>query len=265
MIVDDMVAIEPSYFAKLRRAEHHLGELAEAIAAYANSHPYTFQLLGAGSGRLTFTSYPENTDIPTVAADAIYNMRSALDHLMVALVPASRERKVYFPILFDGVWDDPVPGEGEARARDRERWVTYVKGAHPQAVAILKKMQPSSIESDSDPTINFLVALNRMAVRDRHTRLPMTAPTLAKYTMTATRGDGAMSTGWGDAPGALHADGLMTGLPDGIVDARIRGDTVVAVRVGGSGGYLRLPDSLATGLRVCRHRVVAPLLPFVRA
>lgn len=259
-----MVAIEPSYFAKLRRAEHHLGELTDAVANYATTHPYTFELLGDGRGRLTFTASPENTEIPIIAADVIYNLRSALDHLMAALVPANRERSVYFPILFDGVWDEPVDREDEGTKRDRKRWTTYVKGAHPQAVEILKGMQPSLDESASDPTVNFLVALNRMAVRDRHTRLPVVAPTLANYTVTVRRdSDGARSTGWGDAPGALHQDGEMTGLPAGIVDARIRGETVVAVQIGDL-GYLRLPDSLATGLHVCRERVVAPLIPFVR-
>jgi hypothetical protein len=267
MIVDGVIAIEPSYFAKLRRAEHHLRELGDAIDTYADSHPYTFEILSdrrPTTGRLKFTSYPENTDIPIIAADAIYNIRSALDHLMAALVPANRERKVYFPILFDGVWEDPPPGENQGATRDRERWATYVKGAHPQAVAILRTMQPSLSESDSDPTINFLVALNHMAVRDRHTRLPLTAPTLANFVVTVTRPDGKRSTGWGDAPGALHHGGLVTGLPDGIVDAEIRGDPVIAVRVGGPTSYLRLPDSLVTGLRVCGERIVAPLLPFVR-
>jgi hypothetical protein len=30
--------------------------------------------------RLEFTSLPENTDVPLIAADAVYNLRSALDH-----------------------------------------------------------------------------------------------------------------------------------------------------------------------------------------
>lgn len=260
-----MVAIEPSYFAKLRRAERHLEELTKAVAEYAETHPYTFDPLGDLTGRLTFTAYPENTEIPIIAADAIYNMRSALDHLIAKLVPASRERSVYFPILFDGVWNEPIDGEDKRTTKDRARWATYVKGAHPQAVEILKGMQPSPDQSASDPTVNFLVALNRMAVRDRHTRLPLTAPTLAEYTVTVKRADGAKSTGWGDSPGALHDHGLMTGLPDGIVEARIHGKTLVAVQIGGDQGHLRLPDSLTIGLRVCRERIVAPLVPFVRA
>jgi hypothetical protein len=260
-----MVAIEPSYFAKLRRAERHLGELTRAVAQYADTHPYTFDLRADRTGRLTFTAFPENTEIPIIAADVIYNMRSALDHLMAKLVPASRERSVYFPILFDGVWEGSVDGEDERTTKDRERWATYVKGAHPQAVEIIKGMQPSPNQCASDPTVNFLVALNRMAVRDRHTRLPLTAPTLADYTVTVKRADGAKSTGWGDSPGALHDEGLMTGLPDGIVEARIHGKTVVAVQIGGDLGHLRLPDSLAMGLRICRERVIAPLVPFVRA
>jgi hypothetical protein len=179
-----MVAIEPSYFAKLRRAERHLTELTNAVAEYANTHPYTLDLIGDRRGRLKFTSYPENTEIPIIAADVIYNMRSAVDHVMAKLIPASRQRSVYFPVLFDGVWDEPVPGEDERTTKDRERWATYVKGAHPQAVEIIKGMQPAPDQSASDPTVNFLVALNRMAVRDRHTRLPLTAPTLADYTVT---------------------------------------------------------------------------------
>jgi hypothetical protein len=79
------------------------------------------------------------------------------------------------------------------------------------------------------------------------------------------RTDGATSTGWGDSPGALHDDGLITGLPDDIVEAQIYGETVVAVQIGGDLGHLRFPDALAMGLQVCRARIIAPLVSFVRA
>lgn len=106
--------IEPSYLAKLRRGDKHIKELERVIYRYRSRHPYEARGGKAerDAWRLHFTEYPENTDIPIVAADGIYNIRSALDHLRGALVPKKREHKGYFPIYFPGRLGRPHPGRG---------------------------------------------------------------------------------------------------------------------------------------------------------
>jgi hypothetical protein len=131
-----MPAIVPSYIAKISRAKKHLVELHEAIDEYAASSPYTVSHGVEGKKqkiihRLVFTAQPENTEIPIIAADVIYNLRSALDHLMSCLVPNKQRSSVIFPVMFQGVWDAPAPGENAERTKLRERWASDTKSLKP--------------------------------------------------------------------------------------------------------------------------------------
>jgi hypothetical protein len=89
-------AVVPSYLSKLSRAEKHLVDLKEAIDAYAASKPYAASKGFEGKKqkvvhRLVFKADPANTDIPIIATDVIYNLRSGLSHLMSRLV-GNKER-----------------------------------------------------------------------------------------------------------------------------------------------------------------------------
>src|SRR4051812_18022417 len=139
-----MSAVVPSFVAKIARAKEHLIELEGVVDAFGESRPYTVRQRINGKGkvwRLEFTADPANTDIPVVAADVIYNLRSGLDHLMGSLVPRKRRSSVMFPIMWEGVWEPAVPGENADRIKQRERWQSCVKGPRrrrhrsPQGVA----------------------------------------------------------------------------------------------------------------------------------
>src|SRR5271163_5190888 len=122
-----MTAIVPSYLSKVSRAEKHLVELHEAIDAFIASKPYTVRKRIEGKKkpktvhRVVFTTDPVNTDIPIIAADVVYNLRSALDHLMSCLVANKKRGSVIFPVFFEGAWDDPVPGDDEQRLKLQAR------------------------------------------------------------------------------------------------------------------------------------------------
>jgi hypothetical protein len=97
-----MTTVVPSFVAKVARAKEHLIELESVVDAYKDSRPYTVRQLIDDKGkrkpwRLEFTADPANTDIPIVAADVIYNLRSSLDHLMAALVRPKRQAASCFP------------------------------------------------------------------------------------------------------------------------------------------------------------------------
>src|SRR4051812_19688648 len=117
----------PSYIAKLARAKKHLGDLEEEVRRFGDTHPYEVrEAVVAADGRkvrrITFTGSPANTDIPLIAADAIYNLRSALDHLMSALVTSKHRSSAVFPVYFAGVWEEAASGENVRRAKQRRRW-----------------------------------------------------------------------------------------------------------------------------------------------
>src|SRR2546422_551282 len=139
-----MATITPSYVAKLSRAEKHLIDLEAEIHRYASAEPYTVSEGVEGKKerkvhRLAFTTDPANTDIPIIAADALYNLRSCLDHLMNSLIAPEDRGKAMFPIFFEGVWEPPVKGENKQRVKERARWASDVKALPDDAIAILKR------------------------------------------------------------------------------------------------------------------------------
>src|SRR5215212_2557483 len=124
--------IVPSYIAKVARAKKHLIDLQAAIDLFAGDHPYTARERIEGKKqrkvwRLTFTGDPANTDIPVIAADAIYNLRSSLDHLMSSLVPSNQRSSAMFPVYFEGVWEPSPPGENKQRCKERACWASDTK------------------------------------------------------------------------------------------------------------------------------------------
>jgi hypothetical protein len=170
-----------SYDLKLDRAEKHLIELEEAIDEYVTRRTFTVHIGIEGKKkravhRFRFTEQPDPT-VSIIVGDFIYNIRSALDHLRTALVPKKRERSGYFPIHVPGVWEPTVGGEDDSRRKERGLWETETLGMKPQAIAILKRLQDQADSTDIE-TPPALTAINRIAVKDRHSKLPVLAATL---------------------------------------------------------------------------------------
>jgi hypothetical protein len=214
--------------------------------------------------RLEFTEYPEATDIPLVVADLIYNVRSGLDHLMSALVHPSKRRSVYFPIFFHGVWEGPVPGDGEHRLRQRERWRSETATVSPAALGVLKALQPRGDAGDEDPMINVLSALNPLAVKDRHVKLPFTAPSLRDDRLVCKRADGARAIGLAEsAPHTSLEDGAkLNGVPHEAVHVKIEGTPTITIKIGGPNSHLRVPDAFSETISMV-ETMLAALSPHV--
>jgi hypothetical protein len=257
-----------SFDLKVERAEKHLIELEEAVKRYASGNPYAVRKAVEGKKarvvhRLHFTEQPDPI-IGAIAGDFVYNLRSALDFLMVALVPKARSRKVYFPIYFQGVWEEPEKEEDDGRTEERRRWKSDTEGAHAEAVALLQGLQPPE-GAGGLKTMHGLIALNRLAVADRHRRMPILAPTLRGLHGSIRGPDGTPFPFYSD--GGRH-DGLRDSakidLPDGAMDVRIEGSTGVIVRVSSQdGGYL-IPDVFRNVLFLGTSQVIELLRPFAK-
>jgi len=262
----------PSFVAKVARAKEHLVDLEAEIGRYAARHPYTVRETVQGKRkrkvrRLVFTADPANTDIPLITADAIYNLRSALDHLMSSLVPSSRRASVMFPVFFHGVWDPLVPGESSQRRKDRERWESTIKTLPAAAVAVLKSLQPpdaSAYGEDSD----ILRIVNALSNTDRHTKLPVVASGLRDMRLQFTKADGTVQHAIAN-PEPFHVftnHAEIHDLPYNAMDMKIQGVAVVAIALGvqKERRYITLPDKLTHAARVIEDRVIPALSPFVR-
>jgi hypothetical protein len=267
-----MSAVVPSYLAKLSRAEKHLIELHEAISKYAASQPYTVRQGIEGKKqktihRLAFTAEPANTDIPIIMADVVYNLRSALDHLMACLVANKDRSSVMFPIMYQGVWDAAVPGEDKQRCKLRERWSHDTGTLGPPALAILKGLQPRE-DTGNDTERERLQVLNSLSNRDRHEKLPVTVSGLSDFTITLKQPNGQLYKGLPNGTVDFAKDNARIQIPEDSVNVKIKGTPLIVIRVGedkaGRGRYLRLPDFLDEALPFFKADIIMPLIPYVQ-
>lgn len=266
-----MNAIVPSYLSKVTRAKKHLVELDEAIKAFAAPEPYGVleRMEGKKKPRLvrrvTLTADPANTDIPIIAADVIYNLRSALDHLMASLVANSDKRRAMFPIYFAGVWEAPLPGENEQRLKERSRWARDTKTIKSDAVAILKSLQPPDTGGEETETA-ILDLINRLSNRDRHEKLPVIAAGLEDLRVRYREPTGRVREGFADPElGTVFEDKATISCPDDAMNVEIAGKPVVAIRASHNERYVALPTKLDLAASFIETRVIAPLLPYGRS
>lgn len=277
-----MAAIVPSFVAKLNRAEQHLIDLKAAIKEYGGSdtdpatRPYTVRARVESKRkrrtvhRLHFTRAVENTDVPLIAADAIYNLRSSLEHLMAALVPAKDRDSVTFPIIWRGVWEPLVEGENAKRRKDREKWQTITRRVrHVDAVTFLKRLQPPD-EARDEETPHALRLLNQLSNTDRHSKLPVVAHGMKGLLISWRRPDGSKVAGFAHAdPDSVFEDQAeIRPVPKGAVYVESFGVPDVVIRsglTGDDGRAINLPviEFVDNTLDFLRSTVVPGLTPYV--
>lgn len=262
-----MAELVPSYILKANRAEQHLHNLKVGITGWANTHPYEAVPGRQGkrkSYHLRFTSRPPQ-EIGVIAADFVYNVRSGLDHLMAALVPSTERSKVYFPIYFEGVWEDPLKGEDKERLKDRGRWNSDTEKVRPEAIAILKSLQPKETAGQ----INSFLLVNRVSNHDRHQKLPVLFTGLRGMRIIWTDGEGTkqigpVDTGDPAADTIVYEDGTELFVPPYAMDVKVAGSPVVAVQIGDPAIHIEIPRVFDQALDVFRRLAILPLAPYVR-
>ena len=272
-----MSAVVPSYLAKLSRAEKHLVDLKAAIDEFAGStpdtRPYTVRRNIEGKQkrevhRLHFTRSIDNTEVPMIFADALYNLRSSLDHLAGALVPARDRRSVMFPILWRGVEHPAVEGENNQRRKDRERWQTIAKRVHSGALTYLKRLQPPD-ESPNEETPHGLRILNQLSNADRHTKLPIYTNGVDHLLMKWRFADGTLNDAFAgaDAGFLLEDKAEITGVPKGAVYVEGSGTPRIVIRTGMTDvhGKANLPilDFVESTLDFIRDEITPSLVPYL--
>jgi hypothetical protein len=261
------VTTKPSYDLKFDRAEEHLVDLEAAVRAYVDSHPYEVRVRRQGRKkprvhRLHFTRQPSDA-VALIAADVIYNIRSGLDHLAAALVPARDRDSVMFPIFFQGVWEESIGAENLERRKQRSRWRTVTRNMPREAVAILKMVQPPDEAIDLE-NLHGAIALNRLSNTDRHSKLPVISTTLSKPIGSCRTPDGQAYIGRALGGDEGLEDGAELVLPHGAVDVQLSGTPEVVIHVGAPhGGYL-IPGMLRDELLRGARQLADQLRPFDR-
>ena len=159
--------------------------------------------------------------------DFLANLRSSLDHIAGAIVPLLVRSHVNFPIYWQGVWDPPVDGEEKQRGVDRRNWTSNTEKMAPEAVAIIKDLQPPDA-AVGPGNLHALQVLNRLRNRDTHSKLTLVASTLIKPEGGYRAPDGTWHSVIDD-PNVSPRDDEDLGVPDGATDVQIKGTTEVAI------------------------------------
>jgi hypothetical protein len=256
----------PSFILKADRAEKHLGDLRGEIAQWADTHPYEVCTRYEGKRKvryLHFTAQP-SPEVSVIAADFVYNLRSGLDHLMAALVPSDQRDSVYFPVYFQGVWEDPIPGETEERGKERGRWRSHTSKVRPEAVTILKSLQPRERGENGNP----FVILKRLSNTDGHQKLPVVISGLAGTRLIWKDAEGnphiaPTDTGDPEIDSIRYKDGAELVFPPGAVDIHVAGSPVAAIALPEPRVDVEIPGDFESVLLTYRERVVEPLAPYV--
>lgn len=253
-----------SWWLKLDRAEHHLKEVDFYVAQYSDSHPYeAIPTHRRTKGKqhiewlLRFTDQPDER-LGVVVGDVVHNLRSALDHLFVAVLPKKFRSKPWaaFPFFGARPFDDnghPLHNE------EGERWAKLVKHIPAVVKTQIEMLQPFQVPSD-EAVIRFceengikprdlhsLGLLNRLDNADKHRALITFGKGLADGHVTIWSSSSAEPIEY-DLPGvvpdgAVVAHGEVTD-SEVEVEVKLRGTARVAIVIGGGTGGVDIPPTL---------------------
>jgi hypothetical protein len=164
---------------KLDRAAVHIDAVKKAVGEYIGSEPGVITEDANGKPTLNFRSLPP-PEISILAGEALYQMRSALDHLAFDLVklnamqiqlPAAWEKRCEFPLLTEVPikgnlpvpWELPLPYNFFDRC---------LPGISKGAFAFIERLQPHYRRNGSSQ----LWFLAKLANIDKHRHLNLTKP-----------------------------------------------------------------------------------------
>lgn len=170
----------PSHLLKLKRAKEHFIDLEELVSPSRVRRQYpvterheTERKQPRWVYRLDLRSAQPGDAFSLIYGDFLFNIRSALDHLMVSLVPKNRETRTQFPIFTS----DPLARDETTRdyldADAASRWKRWTKGLPSKCVAELHKLQPYEAEREySKPAKNHAISiLSALQNADKHRNL----------------------------------------------------------------------------------------------
>jgi hypothetical protein len=166
----------------LLRAEEHLIEIHRRTEPFRETHDYTIAQDAEENGEWTYRAWTKMEPDPYLAVvlgDFLFNVRSALDHIAVSLVPAKYQRSASFPIFTV----DPEQTHPNDINRDEERrlsWQKATAGMPSDALDIIRAKQPYNVEVpefyrsldvELAPSDHVLEVLREFQNADKHRQL----------------------------------------------------------------------------------------------
>lgn len=254
---------EQSWRLKLYRAEEHFCYFKLRVAPFQERQAYPvsegFEPYGDSQMYTWRLQLPplEDPSLAVIVGDVLFNVRSALDHLAMALVPPRNRtrgvvRATQFPIFTCDIDElDPFTGK-YLHGRDRGRWDRATQGMTPRAVTALKFHQPYRFHGQGlNPRDSSFAILSSMQNADKHRQLTVVNSGIGESSGRFTFPDGRI-VDFNPPPlpaGGLLANGTVVGrepvndMPG--VKMEIIGSPLILISESPMGPYRECPDALA--------------------
>lgn len=267
---------DQSWQLKIRRAEEHARHLECLIEEYVSGDHYRTECLNPSDPdprhyRLIITQEPDPW-ISVVLGDMLFNIRSALDHVAVAIAPEQHQRKVQFPVFKDKRID--------ACGKEHEPFKEATRCMAAGAVAVMRREQPFEIwphatAPDHPAKRGRLYLLNELQNADKHRTLTVLGSGLgAPAIHVRPHGTGATSLTPYEFTNAEPRTEFVVptdGLRHDEVDVQIVGTPHVTAEVRDKATRRNVPYPLSEPgaipsklLTFARDKLIPALEPFVR-
>jgi len=261
-----------SWHLKVERAERQLEEVKSAMADYASRHP--FRAVRARQPkdqrhiwlyRLEMTEEPDPM-IPVIIGECLYDLRSALDHLAVAIAPGSNRRSAAFPIEGTDPWEKDAAGAFVHDEGRRRSFTAKIKGMPDEVVKMIKEAQPYQREHPELETLGLLSSLQNA---DKHRQLVAIGSGILDARSVVTAPVGVVqqrTTGFRRNGEEVAKFGFAGPPPDEReVTVELKGTATIALKAGGIEEYFRMPQSLEILIAWMWDSTIPAFTPFVRA
>jgi hypothetical protein len=165
---------------KLVRAAKQLRAIKRSIAAYSASNPHKIVAKPKGNKQLNVPKAPP-IEISILAGEAIYHMRSALDHLVfdviqrnphVPTIDPEWEEHCEFPL-----WTKPLKA-GQTTPLPKTKFDRCLPGIADAPFTFIESIQPYYGVGSCNNALRFLAHLSNI---DKHRRLNLTLPRIQQY------------------------------------------------------------------------------------
>jgi hypothetical protein len=123
--------------------------------------------------RLSLDPVEPDEKFPIVLGDFLFNVRSALDHLVIAIAPSNRKSKASFPIFTkDPLAVDETSGLHLDTDAAR-RWRSWTEGLPRECIAAIQALQPHKVARDLTKPVKDqpLALLSALHNADKHRNL----------------------------------------------------------------------------------------------
>jgi len=261
-----------SWELKVERAEHHLDEAEAKMAAYAARNPFRATRVRQPRGqrhiwlyRLEMTEKPDPM-IPVIIGECLYDLRSALDHLAVAMAPRSRKASAAFPVEWTDPWQKDAAGNFVYGEERRRSFTSKIKGMPGEAVEMIRKAQPYQRKNSQLETLGLI---SRLENADKHRELIVVGHGVADARSVVTVGGEAIkqeTAGFRPDGAEIAKFGFSASVPDeSEVTVEVSGTATLAIKIADIDGYFGMPESLEILVAWMRDSVVPDFMPYVRS